>query len=131
MENMNEINQVIILAAGRSRRMEHLSKRVPKCLLKYNDEIILSRLVRQIKSLGVKKIVITIGYRADIMKKLFENDENIILVENKLYEEDVNIQSMNLALSKIDGPCAIFEADTIMEDDLVKTARNIGINLGD
>ena len=54
------------------------------------------------------------------MKKIFENDENVILVENRQYEEDVNIQSMNLALSKINGPCVVFEADTIMENDLVK-----------
>ncbi len=120
MKKMNEIEQVIILAAGRSRRMEHLSKSKPKCLLEYNEEIILCRLIRQIKSYGIKKIVVTIGYRADLMKQLFKNDEDVILVENKLYEEDVNIQSMNLALSKIDGPCVIFEADTLMEDDLVK-----------
>ena len=31
MDNLNEINHVIILAAGRSRRMEHLSKQNPKC----------------------------------------------------------------------------------------------------
>ena len=120
MSKMNEIEQAIILAAGRSRRMEHLSKSKPKCLLEYDNEIIISRLVRQIKSCGIKKIVITIGYRADIMKKIFENDENVILVENRQYEEDVNIQSMNLALSKINGPCVVFEADTIMENDLVK-----------
>lgn len=117
---LNEIQQVVILAAGRSRRMESLSDKMPKCLLPYKGERILERLIRQIKSQGIKKIVITTGYRADIMKKLFGDDECIELVENKLYEEDVNIYSMNLALSKIDGACAIFEADTVMEDSLVK-----------
>lgn len=116
----NEIQQVIVLAAGRSRRMESLSDSLPKCLLPYQGERILERLIRQVKSQGVKKIVITTGYRADVMKKLFGNDPCIELVENKLYEEDVNIYSMHLALSKIDGPCAVFEADTVMEDALVK-----------
>jgi len=116
----NEIQQVIVLAAGRSRRMENLSNNLPKCLLPYQGERILERLIRQIKSQGVKKIVITTGYRANVMKKLFGNDPCIELVENKLYEEDVNIYSMHLALSRIDGPCAVFEADTVMEDALVK-----------
>jgi len=116
----NEIQEVVILAAGRSRRMEHLSNNQPKCLLPYKGERILERLIRQIKSQGIKKIVITTGYRADIMEKLFEEDPCIELIENKLYEEDVNIYSMDLALSKISGACAIFEADTIMEDSLVK-----------
>lgn len=116
----NEIQEVIILAAGRSRRMEHLSDSLPKCLLPYKGERILERLIRQIKSQGIKKIVITTGYRADVMKKYFGKDPCIELIENKLYEEDVNIYSMNLALSRITGPCAIFEADTVMEDALVK-----------
>ena len=120
MEKLNEINQVVILAAGRSRRMENLSKKEPKCLLRYKGERVLERLVRQIKATGVKKIVITTGYRADLIGKLFENDPIVETVENKFYEEDVNILSMSLALSKIDGPCAIFEADTIMEDALVR-----------
>lgn len=117
---LNEINQVVILAAGRSRRMESLSKSEPKCLLPYKGERVLERLVRQIKATGVKKIVITTGYRADIIEQLFKDDPVVETVQNRFYEEDVNILSMSLALAKIDGPCAIFEADTIMEDSLVK-----------
>ncbi len=120
MKSLNEINQVIILAAGRSRRMEDLSKQEPKCLLPYKGERVLQRLVRQLEENRISKIVITIGYRADIMRQLFENDEVVTLVENKFYEEDVNIYSMQLALSQIDGPYVIFEADTILEDSLVK-----------
>jgi choline kinase len=117
---MNEIKEVIVLAAGRSRRMEHLSNREPKCLLYYEDERILSRLVRQLKESGVEKIVITIGYKANVIKEIFKSDTSVILVENTMYEEDVNIYSMKLALGHITGPCAIFEADSIMEDALVK-----------
>lgn len=120
MSQLNEIKQVVILAAGRSRRMERLSKKEPKCLLPYKGERVLERLVRQIKECNVEKIVITTGYRAEIIKKIFEEDPIVETIENKLYEEDVNIYSMSLALSKINGPCVIFEADTLMEDDLVK-----------
>ncbi len=49
MSKLNEIKEVIILAAGRSRRMEELSNSEPKCLLPYGGERILERLVRQIK----------------------------------------------------------------------------------
>ena len=117
---LNEIREAVILAAGRSRRMEHLSRKLPKCLLPYRGERILQRLVRQIKACGVDKVIITIGYRADAMREIFADDPQVVLVENKMYEEDVNIYSMSLALSKVSGPCAIFEADTIMEDSLVQ-----------
>ncbi|NBH72691.1 hypothetical protein D3Z51_11795 [Clostridiaceae bacterium] len=120
MSILNEIQEVVILAAGRSRRMESLSKNEPKCLLPYKGEKVLERTVRQIKECGIKKIVITTGYRADIIEKMFADDPIVKTVENKFYEEDVNIYSMSLALSEISGSCAIFEADTIMEDALVK-----------
>ena len=72
---LNEIREAVILAAGRSRRMEHLSRKLPKCLLPYRGERILQRLVRQIKACGVEKIVITIGYKADAMREIFGDDE--------------------------------------------------------
>ncbi|MCR4636250.1 MAG: NTP transferase domain-containing protein [Butyrivibrio sp.] len=120
MEELNEIKQVVILAAGRSRRMEELSNNEPKCLLPYKGERVIERLVRQLRQNNIHNIVITTGYRADLMSKLFKDDQDVCLVENKLYEEDVNIYSLHLAMNKIDGPCVIFEADTILEDDLVK-----------
>ena len=116
----NEIKTVVILAAGRSRRMENLSKKFPKCLLEYQNELILSRLIRQIKESGVKNIVIVVGYRADYMHSLYDADEAITLVDNKYYEEDVNIYSLSLALTKVYGPFVLFEADTVMEDALVR-----------
>lgn len=117
---LNEVKQVVILAAGRSRRMEHLSKKLPKCLLPYRGERILQRLVRQIEACGIERIVITVGYRAEKMHEIFDEDPCVVLVDNKMYEEDVNILSMSLALAKIDDACAIFEADTIMEDAMVQ-----------
>lgn len=120
MSDLNEVKQVIILAAGRSRRMEKLSRREPKCLLPYKGERVLNRLVRQIEDNGISKIYIVTGYCASKIEALFHDDPVVTTVENKFYEEDVNILSLSLAISKVDGPVAIFEADTVMEDALVK-----------
>lgn len=120
MSELNEIKEVVVLAAGRSRRMEQLSRKEPKCLLPYKGERVLERLVRQLKENGIEKIYITTGYRADRMEEIFKDDPVVTTIENKMYEEDVNILSMNLALQHVKGPVAIFEADTIMEDALVK-----------
>ena len=120
MSHLNEIKEVIILAAGRSRRMEQLSRREPKCLLPYKGERVLERLVRQIKENGAERIYITTGYCANKISDIFKDDQTVETIENKYYEEDVNILSMSLAVSRVNGPVAIFEADTIMEDALVK-----------
>ncbi len=120
MKKLNEIEEVVILAAGRSRRMESLSRKAPKCLLPYKGERVLERLVRQIKENGVKKIHITTGYCASKIAEIFKDDPVVETIENKFYEEDVNILSMSLALQNVNAPVVIFEADTIMEDDLVR-----------
>lgn len=120
MENMNEVKQAIILAAGRSRRMEALSRREPKCLLPYNGERILERLVRQIEENGIERIILVVGYCAAKIEALFREDPTVEIVKNAYYEEDVNILSLSLAISKATGPVAIFEADTVMEDAMVQ-----------
>lgn len=120
MENMNEVKQAIILAAGRSRRMETLSRREPKCLLPYNGERILERLVRQIEDAGVERIFLVVGYCAGKIEVLFKENHTVEIIKNVYYEEDVNILSLSLAISRVTGPVAIFEADTVMEDSLVR-----------
>ena len=119
---LQEIKEVVILAAGLSRRMGELTKDKPKCLLPYGNETVLGRLIRQLKQSGIKKIVITVGYKKGRIMEFLKNINNvdIKIVENDLYEEDVNIYSMKLGLNQISKSCVIFEADTIMEDRLVQ-----------
>jgi len=119
---MDEVKEVIILAAGAGRRMGELTKDKPKCLLPYGKETILERLIRQLKEKGIKRILVTVGYKKERVIELLKNikDVDIKIIENDLYEEDVNINSMRLALNEISGSCAIFEADTVMEDQLVQ-----------
>jgi choline kinase len=117
---MNEITQVVILAAGRSRRMESLSNKYPKCILEYKNETILERMIRQLKNNGIKKIVLVVGYKKEIIKKLYANDPYVCIVTNNLYEEDVNIYSLHLALQEIKGSCVILESDIVMENSMVE-----------
>ena len=122
---MNEIKEAIILAAGSSRRMRELGKDRPKCLLYYKEETLLERVIRQLKENEIKRIIITVGYKKEkliehIKTLSFINEVDIVVVENEKYSEDTNIYSLKLALEKTSGPCVIFEADTIMEDALVK-----------
>lgn len=120
---LQETREVIVLAAGASRRMGELTTDKPKCLLPYKNETILERLVRQLSKAGINRIILTVGYNKDRVKELLHsisiNRVDLVIVENDLYEEDVNIYSMKLALAFASDSLCIFEADTIMEDALV------------
>lgn len=121
---MQDVETVIILAAGSSRRMGDLSRDKPKCLLSYRDVPLLTRLIQQLKKNGIKQAVIVVGYQKGRVIETVRSIKgmNIVIVENDRYEEDVNIHSMKLALEKVSGTVVVFEADCIMEDAAVAYA---------
>jgi choline kinase len=119
---LQEIKEAIVLAAGSNRRMGELCNDKPKCLLPYKDETILGRIIRQLKENGVENVIVSVGYMKERIREYLKNIKgiNILTVENDRYKEDVNIYSMKLALKQVKGAFVIFEADTVMEDDLVQ-----------
>jgi len=119
--------RVIILAAGQGKRMLPLTKDVPKALLPVGKRALLSRLVEQIIACGAGDITIVVGFRKEQVIKEIEKFRNpsITIVENNRYEEDTNILSLTLALSRNVTPFILFEADLIFDDDSVRKILDI------
>jgi choline kinase len=120
----NDARTAIILAAGSSRRMGELTADRPKSLLPYKGQTILGRLLAQIASqTAIEDVVIVVGYQHQAIREVARHDRlRITFVHNELYAQDTNIHSMRLALRAIEPPrsVVIFEADTIMEDAMVR-----------
>ena len=111
--------KAIIMAAGQGTRMGDITKTTPKCLLRYKGEPILKRLITQLKKYSITDIVVVVGYKKeDIIKQI----DGIQIVENVNYKNDTNIQSMRLGLQKATDKedVIIFEADIIVEDELIR-----------
>ena len=61
----------VILAAGRGRRLESISKgRYPKCLLKLRDKTILQYEIDAARAAGLNDILIVTGYKSETVEKL-------------------------------------------------------------
>jgi N-acetyl-alpha-D-muramate 1-phosphate uridylyltransferase len=68
---MQNIDQIVILNGGFGRRVKSLSKRVPKCLIKFASKSFLFLQLQLIKKKGIKNIVICCGYKSNsIIKEL-------------------------------------------------------------
>ena len=69
----------IILAAGRGRRMQYLTDKNPKCLLKLKGVSLLERLINNFLISEVEDIAIITGYRQEMIlpftKKSFHNPD--------------------------------------------------------
>ena len=110
---------VIILAAGQGSRMGKLTSATPKPLLPIGDTNVISRLISQLLSRGVKQITIVVGFKAETFYErlniLFPDKLDFVL--NKNFKEDVNIFSVYLALKeKKYTNYMIFESDCIYTD---------------
>lgn len=54
--------QAIILAAGMGKRLQDLTASNTKCMVKVNEETLISRVLHQLDKLNLQKIVIVTGY---------------------------------------------------------------------
>lgn len=79
MQSKAEIKQAVILAGGRGERLRPLTDDLPKPLAPVNGIPFLDYLIESIIQVGIKRILILLGYRSDMIidryKQPFYNNE--------------------------------------------------------
>ena len=116
--------QAIILAAGMGRRLGDLTKDKPKCMLKINGKTLIERAVRSLLSNGIKKIIIVVGHRKEVLQKHLKEvfqGVDFIYIENEDYKKTNNIYSLYLTINEFKKDDTILlESDIIFEDSIIK-----------
>ncbi len=115
--------QGMILAAGMGKRLKWLTKENTKCMVAVNGVTLIDRMLHQLESCGLSRIVIVVGYEG---QKLIDYIATlgirtpIVYVENPIYDKTNNIYSLALAkdwLLKEDT--LLLESDLIFEDSVL------------
>ena len=99
MESCKPKNAVI-LAAGFGMRMVPINMETPKALLEVKKEVIIERLIKQLREVGIKEITVVVGF----MKEKFEyliDEFGINLVINTEYTIKNNMHSLNLVIDSL------------------------------
>lgn len=116
---------VIILAGGQAKRLRPLTDSVPKCMILLNGKPMLQYqldFLSKYKSVG--KIVLSCGYKWDVLKKHY-GSRFVYSVED---EPLGTAGAIKLALEKVDGDeFIVLNADDINNtniDELIKTGSN-------
>lgn len=86
----------VILAAGFGLRMLPINSFVPKALLNINGEVLIERLIGQLREKGITDITVVVGYQKEKFEYLIDK-YRINLVVNRRYAEDNNCYSLYLA----------------------------------
>ena len=74
-----KINTALILCAGYGKRLNPITLKVPKPLLKVNEVTLLENCINLIKSLGIKKIILNTFYLKEKIESFVEIKKNLEL----------------------------------------------------
>ena len=117
--------QAIILAAGMGRRLGALTSENTKCMVKVNGVRLIDRLLGQLATLQLKRVIIVVGYQG---QKLIDhvkewNKENgglkIEFFENPIYDKTNNIYSLSIVKDQLQkDDTLLIESDLIFSDRL-------------
>jgi len=65
------VSQAVLLAAGRGTRMKELTNDLPKPMLEVRGKPILQHIVEGLRDAGIQRVLIIVGYRADVVRGHF------------------------------------------------------------
>lgn len=68
---MTKIDKAVILAAGRGTRMRELTADLPKPMIEVRGKPVLQYIVEGLRGAGVRRFLIVVGYRADVVRDFF------------------------------------------------------------
>lgn len=114
--------QAIILAAGMGKRLGELTRENTKCMVKVNGVCLIDRLLTQLSSLNLERVVIVIGYQGEKLRQHVGNEymgTPITYIENTVFDKTNNIYSLFLAKKELqEDDTLLIESDLIFEDSL-------------
>ena len=100
----------------------------PKCLIPINGVPLLTRSLRQLSRLGVKKVILVIGYRSGSFQDHYGSSYmgmEICYVFNPDWSTTNNLVSFDLAVPYIDTDYILLEGDLIYTDDAISRMHNV------
>lgn len=115
--------QAIILAAGMGKRLKELTQDRTKCMVQVNGVALIDRMLHQIESRHLSRIVIVVGYQGEKLMKYIDTlgiRTPIVYVQNPIYDKTNNIYSLALAKDYLcQDDTLLFESDLIFEDAVI------------
>lgn len=113
---MHKVERAIILAAGMGKRMNPVTLRTPKPLVKVNGVRMIDTVIRGLHHNGITEIYIVVGYLKEQFQEILREYEGITLIENPLYADSNNILSLYFARNYLEN-AIILDGDQIINNE--------------
>lgn len=79
-----KVDNAVIMAAGTSSRFAPLSYEMPKALIEVKGEILIERQIKQLQEVGIREIIVVVGYKKEQFYYLADKF-GVTIVENNDY----------------------------------------------
>jgi choline kinase len=114
--------KAVIMVAGVGSRMSKTLKHLPKCLMAFDGETILSRNVRILKEHQIHDIVVVSGYRSSLVAE--ELRGVAMCVVNPFFRVTNSLASLWFATRQVDlyDDLLLFNGDVVYEEAVLRTA---------
>lgn len=121
-ESLHVVKQAIIMAAGKGKRMQPVTLKTPKPLIKVNGTRMIDTIINALHANGIYQIYIVVGYLKDQFAILQQEYDGIELIENPYYETCNNISSLYVAREHL-CDCIILDGDQIINNKEVLSSH--------
>lgn len=74
---MNQIQNAVLLAAGRGTRMRELTDDLPKPMIEVQGKPILQHIVDGLKNAGIQRVLIIVGYKEEVVRNHFKDGSHL------------------------------------------------------
>ena len=119
--------KAVILAAGMGIRLRPLTYKIPKPLLKIDGKSLIKRSLDHLNDLGIKNVIVVIGYLNEQIKKevgnYYKNIE-ITYVYNPEYSNSGSMFSLSKTRNEIDDDIILLEGDLLYEKKALEILLN-------
>ena len=109
---------VVIMAGGKGTRLEPFTKVLPKPLVPINEKPIIEHIIERFTDVGVNQFILTVNYKARIMKAFFEElrpDFSVDFVEEQ--EPLGTAGSLKFLEDRFDQSFMVTNCDIIIKTD--------------
>ena len=119
---MHTVKKAIIMAAGIGQRMQPLTLKTPKPLIKVNGIRMIDSVIEGLHKNGIYEIYVVIGHLKEKFYDLIEKYPDIKLIENPFYKTCNNISSLYMAREHLedsiilDGDQVIYNCEVLRPD---------------
>lgn len=116
------IQEAIVLAGGFGTRLQSVVHNVPKPMADVNGKPFLFYLLQYLSKQGLKRIVLSVGYKHEVIQDFFGDHYFQMDIEYAIEKEPLGTGgAIKLALEKIQNQeCFVLNGDTFFDADLQK-----------